>query len=194
MIKIEKTNELFLKVTCDKEVAMEIYEQFTFSVPGHKFTPQYKSRSVGSVRFTFSTCERSLFHHGLLGYLLKLAQKNGWETNVDKSLKLENFDAAIERFIDEVIPDLILEPYDYQIETFTRSIKLNKSLVLSPTASGKSFIIYLIIRFLLGKVEGKVLISVPSTHLVKQMKADFCSYEDDRFLCDQTYELLSRRV
>lgn len=57
--------------------------------------------------------------------------------------------------------------------------------------SGKSFIIYLIIRFLLNHVPGKILISVPSINLVRQMKTDFCSYENNRFICDQCYELLS---
>lgn len=57
--------------------------------------------------------------------------------------------------------------------------------------SGKSFIIYLIIRFLLNQVPGKILISVPSINLVRQMKTDFCSYESNRLICDQCYELLS---
>jgi superfamily II DNA or RNA helicase len=60
---------------------------------------------------------------------------------------------------------------------------------LSPTASGKSFIIYLIIRFLLENTDQKILISVPSTNLVRQMHTDFCEYENNRFICDQCYEM-----
>lgn len=61
--------------------------------------------------------------------------------------------------------------------------------MLSPTASGKSFIIYLIIRFLIENTEQKVLISVPSTNLVRQMHTDFCAYENNRLICDQCYEM-----
>lgn len=55
--------------------------------------------------------------------------------------------------------------------------------------SGKSFIIYLIIRFLLEHTDGKILISVPSTNLVRQMHVDFCDYENDSVICEQCYEM-----
>lgn len=191
MIKIDKINELYIKIICEKDIAMEIYDTFSFRVQGYQYMKEYKS-GVWDGYIRLFNLRSKLLPLGLLGYLLKLAHKNEWKVSVCKSLKLVNFDYLLESFIDKVIPNLILEPYDYQLEAFVKSLKLNRSLVLSPTASGKSFIIYLIIRFLLSQVNGKVLISVPSTNLVKQMKADFCSYEDDRCLCDQSYELLSR--
>ena len=72
---------------------------------------------------------------GLLGYLLRMAKDNQWPINVDKSLKLISFENELEKFQDVVFPDLLLEPYDYQVETFIKSIMLNRSLVLSPTGS-----------------------------------------------------------
>lgn len=36
-----------------------------------------------------------------------------------------------------------------------------------------------------------MLISVPSTNLVRQMRTDFCAYENNRFVCDQCYEMAS---
>lgn len=56
---------------------------------------------------------------------------------------------------------------------------------------GKSLIIYLLIRFLLEQDEGKILVSVPTTHLVKQLHSDFCDYETDKFVYNQCYEFAS---
>ena len=47
--------------------------------------------------------------------------------------------------------------------------------------SGKSNIIYLIIRFLLEYTDYKILLLVPSTSLVEQMVSDFVSYVNDDF-------------
>ena len=190
MIRIEKLNELTLKIFCEKDIAMEIYEKFSFQVPGYQYTPKYKKGIWDGQIHLFNLRNRTL-PSGLLVYLFKLAKDNEWQITVDKSLRLDSFDNDIEQFVEEVLPDLILEPYDYQMDAFLKSIKLNRSLVLSPTGSGKSFIIYLIIRFLLNQVPGKILISVPSINLVRQMKTDFCSYESNRLICDQCYELLS---
>lgn len=126
---------------------------------------------------------------GLLADLVRYFRDNGLKFTVDESLRLQGFDEPLSEFIETVIPDLELEPYDYQLDTFVKGIRLNRALVLSPTASGKSFIIYLIIRFLLENTDGKVLISVPSTNLVRQMHTDFCEYENNRFICDQCYEM-----
>jgi len=62
-----------------------------------------------------------------------MTRDNQWTIEIDKSLKLDDFDLEIEKFIEKVLPNLILEPYDYQLETFIKSIKLNRSLILSPT-------------------------------------------------------------
>lgn len=190
MIRVDKLNELTLKIFCDKDIAMEIYEKFSFQVPGYQYTPKYK-KGLWDGQIRLFNLRNGNLPLGLLVDLLRFIQENKWEMTIDKSLKLENFDLEIEKFLENVLPDLILEPYDYQMTSFIKSIRLNRSLILSPTGSGKSYIIYLIIRFLLNHVPGKILISVPSINLVRQMKTDFCSYENNRFICDQCYELLS---
>jgi superfamily II DNA or RNA helicase len=51
-----------------------------------------------------------------------------------------------------------------------------RALILSPTASGKSLIIYLIVRQLLDYQKLKGLIIVPTTSLVEQLYSDFADY------------------
>ena len=190
MIKLLKKNELYIEIQCERSIQLEIQDKFAFQVPGFQYMPRYKNGFWdGTIKLY--DLKRNSFPIGLLISLFKLAKDNDWDLEIDKNLKLDAFDKDIETFIEDVLPELILEPYDYQMEAFLKSIKLNRSLVLSPTGSGKSLIIYLIIRFLLNHVPGKILISVPSINLVRQMKTDFCSYENNRFICDQCYELLS---
>ena len=70
---------------------------------------------------------------------------------------------------------------DYQFDAFAECIKNRRILLLSPTASGKSLIIYAIIRYYLlsesiTSGEYQILIVVPTTSLVEQMYKDFRDY------------------
>jgi superfamily II DNA or RNA helicase len=65
-----------------------------------------------------------------------------------------------------------MDPYEYQVDAFCHAVRNNRALFLSPTSSGKSYIIYLITRF----YEGRKLIIVPTKGLIKQMHTDFQQY------------------
>jgi superfamily II DNA or RNA helicase len=54
-----------------------------------------------------------------------------------------------------------------------------RTLLLSPTASGKSLIIYLIVRQLLTYQKLKGLVIVPTTSLVEQLYSDFADYSGE---------------
>ena len=68
-----------------------------------------------------------------------------------------------------------LEIRDYQIEAIHKAINDGRRLLLSPTGSGKSYIIYCLIRW--HELRGRrQLILVPTTSLVEQMYSDFQDY------------------
>jgi hypothetical protein len=73
------------------------------------------------------------FPIGLLVDLLRYFKENDYEFTIDKSLRLQNFDQPLSEFIETVIPNLELEPYDYQMDSFIKCIRLNRALILSPT-------------------------------------------------------------
>lgn len=73
------------------------------------------------------------FPVGLLVDLVRFLKENDYTFTVDKSLKLQNFDQPLSEFIETVVPELQLEPYDYQMESFIKCIRLNRALILSPT-------------------------------------------------------------
>lgn len=67
---------------------------------------------------------------------------------------------------------LTLQPRDYQMKAFVAGVREGRVLFLSPTASGKSLIIYLLTKY----YNKKTLVVVPTVSLVHQMVSDFESY------------------
>jgi superfamily II DNA or RNA helicase len=65
---------------------------------------------------------------------------------------------------------------EHQRKAFIHAIQNRRALLLSPTASGKSLIIYLLFRQLLDYQNLKGLIIVPTTSLVEQLYSDFEDY------------------
>ena len=82
-----------------------------------------------------------------------------------------------ENFIQEL--GLPFEPRDYQLDAFRTAVQYGRQLLLSPTASGKSLIIYLLARY----YNKKTVVIVPTTSLVEQMAKDFKDYGYDKEIC-----------
>ena len=64
---------------------------------------------------------------------------------------------------------------DYQLAAIYKALRWNRKLLLSPTASGKSLMIYAIVRWFVDS-GSQVLIVVPTTSLVEQLVGDFKEY------------------
>lgn len=178
-IILEKINESFVKVHCEKSTAMELRDFFTFRAKNYKFHPMYKSRVWdGNIRlFNINT---SLIPTGLAPKII------GWATNQGYTLDVKNAAAYIEEFTtaEEFIQSLNLPKKiarrDYQDRAFSDSIRKKRSVIVCPTASGKSLIIYMAIRKLVDMLPNeKGLLVVPTTSLVEQMYSDFAEYGYD---------------
>ena len=174
---LEKKNDVYLSVDADEDVRRDLGEYFTFSVPGFKFMPQYRSRHWdGKIRlFSYATGQ---IYTGLYPYILNWCDEN----NVSVVDKTDIKDADVDdKKIDQFIEALKI-PFtvrDYQKEAFAYSLRKHRCLLLSPTASGKSLIIYLMVRFNLIRCvdkNDKILIVVPTTSLVEQLYKDFKDY------------------
>ena len=175
---IDKKNEVYLKIEADADIRRELGEYFTFEVPGFKFMPQYRNRVWdGKIRlFSYATGQ---IYAGLYPYIIDWCQKNN--VQVVDGTKIKDTivdDKKLEKFIKALkVP---LEIRDYQIEAFKHSIQKSRCLLISPTASGKSLIIYLILIFNLLRLkdtkQDKILIIVPTTSLVEQLFKDFKDY------------------
>lgn len=175
-IIIENVNEAFVKIICTDGVAYELREAFTFQVPGYQFTPQYRARLWdGKIRL-FDVRTKQLYR-GLVPYIAKFCEERNYEWEYENEAYDEEFSLAeAKEFVDKIGPKHA--PRDYQLDAFVHAIRTRRSLLLSPTASGKSLIIYLLCRFLGHRGLKKGLIIVPTVSLVEQLASDFKDYSE----------------
>ena len=185
-IQLLKVNESYLHVICERSIAQELSDFFTFYVPGYQFTPAYKSRYWdGKIRLL--DLRTMNIYRGLIPYIEKFCEERNYTIDVDVTLKVtENF-SGIEatEFISTL--NLPFEVREYQWKSFLHAVRNKRVLLLSPTASGKSLILYLIIRYL-QQNHKKGLLIVPTTSLVEQMYKDFqdYGYDSDEY-CHRQY-------
>ena len=175
MIKVKKKDEVYLKIDTDLSTDQEICDFFTFEVPGAKFMPLYRNRMWDGKARLYSMYTKELYV-GLLPYLIEFANTLEYEIEVDVPDIGEQID--IDKFTDELrlqSNEKDIQIRDYQKEAVTKAINVGRTLLLSPTASGKSLIIYSLIRYHQLK-NRKQLIIVPTTSLVEQMYGDFADY------------------
>ena len=165
-----KLNEAYLKILCEPSIAQELNDYFTFDVPGAKFMPSYRNKIWdGKIRL-YNLLTQSLYS-GLIRYVEEFCKSRNYELEYDYENGLEEFSVhEAKKFVSSL--DTTFEPRDYQLEAFVHAVRERRALLLSPTASGKSFIIYLLMRY----YNAKTLIIVPTTTLVHQLASDFKEY------------------
>jgi superfamily II DNA or RNA helicase len=176
---ISKKNEVYLHVRSEPHVYYELADQFTFEVPGAKFSPAYKNKYWdGKIRL-FNTQKEEIYI-GLLDRIVQFCKDHGY-TYEFKDSKYYGLPFEVNEMISkEGVKDYMTaiskyKPRDYQIEGVYDALRHNRRLLLSPTASGKSLMIYSIIRYFVEQ-QKNTLIIVPTTSLVEQMYKDFSDY------------------
>ena len=181
VIEVTKKDEVFLKISCEAGVAQEICDYFTFTVPGHTFMPAYRMK-IWDGKIRLFNIHNRLLYGGLLEYVFIFAEPRNYRVApIGFDWKPRKI-AKNQAFLDDL--KLPFEPRDYQLDGFHHALSYKKSLLVSPTASGKSLIIYLIVRAL----NVKTLIIVPTTSLVSQLYSDFQEYGWDSVkYCHQVY-------
>ena len=195
---ISKKNDVYLTVETDKGIARELSDFFTFEVPGAKFMPQYRNRMWdGKIRlFSVQTGE---IYFGLLSYIEEFAKRNDIEIEYKEGVKDDEQLGATElgEFIGRVSPQskgTSIQVRDYQMAALDYAIRNNRSLLLSPTASGKSLIIYILSVWYAAKTESNILILVPTTSLVEQMHSDFLDYGFKESMMQKIYQGHSKNI
>ena len=176
-VSLEKFNEVYLRVKCEPSVAKELSEFFTFEVPNAKFMPSVRNRLWdGRVRL-FSPATGKIYL-GLLPYVRRFLAENGYKIEYGEGIVPPR---TIEKDLTvKYVRSLQKKGFKargYQIDAIHNILESNRGLILSPTGSGKSFIIYVLTRYYVQKFENKkILIVVPTTSLVEQMYNDFADY------------------
>ena len=181
---IGKANEAFAKIKCERYIAKELSEYFTFFVPGHTFSPAFKNKIWdGKIRlFSLSTFQ---IYMGLVSYIEEFCNDRGYTFEYDSSCPAEEDEFSVYHF-EKFAKSLNLSsagrpitPDKHQQDAVIHVMQSRRALLISPTASGKSLIIYLIFRQLLDYQNLRGLIIVPTTSLVEQLYSDFADYASE---------------
>ncbi len=176
---ISKKNEVFLHVQAEPHVYYELADQFTFEVPGAKFMPQYRSKYWdGKIRLF--NVQNGQIYVGLLDKLMQFCKDHEYTSQFVKNeyygLPFEINEMISKEGVKDYMKSICkYSPREYQIEGVYDALRHNRKLLISPTASGKSLMIYSIVRYFVEKGKS-TLIVVPTTSLVEQMYKDFADY------------------
>jgi superfamily II DNA or RNA helicase len=180
---ISKKDEVYAKITCEKHFSKELSEFFTFFVPGYQFVPAYRNR-VWDGKIRLFNLQNNTIYLGLLPYVEEFCKERDYtyeydETNADVEDEYSRYHA--QKFIQDLeihSNGKRIEVREHQITAYIHAMQKRRALLLSPTASGKSLISYLIFQQLYHYQNLKGLIIVPTTSLVEQLYSDFGDYNN----------------
>lgn len=201
-IKVEKVNEAYIRLFSDRSTEQELSEFFKFESPGGKFSPKYKA-GLWDGKIRMFNLQTKMIYSGLINYVIEFATTHQHTLEIDDGITYnENINIDyVEGFAKVINPcskGNPIEMRDYQLEAIQVALNNRKVVLSSPTASGKSALIYILLRWFIAK-NMKVLIIVPTTSLVEQLYNDFEDYstgnkwvvEDN---CQKLYSGLSKDI
>lgn len=182
-ITVRILNHSYMAIEANPAQQQELRDYFAFFVPGYKFMPAFKRR-VWDGKVKLYNMVTHQMNVGLYEQLRKFCGDRFYPMQI-----IEHPKYGIPNFRDDVDHLTLVkflaslkapfEPRDYQYKAISHGIERRRCVLLSPTGSGKSFIIYNLTRYCLEVTKGKVLIIVPTTSLVEQMYKDFADYGYD---------------
>ena len=188
---ISKSNEVFLKIATEPHIEYELRDHFKFEVPNAKFMPQYRGRNWNGEIHLYDMRSKQIYV-GLLDKIVQFCKNYGYtyifEDNKFYGTPYEENGMISEEGVKDFMQSITsYEPRPYQIEGVYGALKHNRKLLISPTASGKSLMIYSLVRYYVERGQ-KILLVVPTTSLVEQMYKDFLEYGwDAENYCHKIY-------
>jgi len=181
-IELKMKDYSMLRVNCSSGVAAELSDHFSFYVPGYKFMQPYK-RKVWDGKIRLFNRMNGEINAGLYQEIRKFAGQKGYMTKCHETEYGLPYDKNKLNHLRnmEWISKLGLPfaPRDYQYDAFGHALENKRCVLVSPTGSGKSMIIYLLMRYYFDSHDKKILVIVPTTGLVEQMYKDFADYGFD---------------
>lgn len=182
MIRVEKLNAAFCTVkTSDRGIAREIRDHLSFEVEGAKYHPLVKAGKWDGVISLFDI-QNAALPTGLIPHLEQFARERDYpfdlaydESNSITIEEVEDFTKSLKLSDGK---GNSMTPHEYQISAIHDAIKNKGILLSSPTSSGKSLILYSLMRYFEKDIENKILVLVPNISLINQISSDFKEYSE----------------
>ena len=172
-VTLHKLNEVFFRVCTSPDIHQEMTDYFKFRAQNFQFNPKYKNKIWdGYIRIY----KNGKLYIGLLPMLKEFCEEREYKLDVNGEVKTDLVDYPPE-YAKELYASFNLDPErfqlrDYQIEAMTYAFNQERALLVSATASGKSLILYSLIRHF----NLKTLLIVPRVALAYQLVGDFVDY------------------
>lgn len=181
-IHVSLLNATYIQIGAETSILKEIGEFFVFDVPNARFNPKFK-HGVWDGKIRLFNYKTQTLYTGLHGHLKKFAAERHYKViEYDNILSLEclKFD-DYDRFMKDLnihSDGIKLTARHYQDSAILHGINAGRCTIVSPTSSGKSYIIYALLRWH-QQFDRKILIVVPTVSLVNQMYSDFKDYSSE---------------
>lgn len=197
-IDVESIDEVRYYVKTEKGLKQELRDYFSFMVPGAQYMPMFKRR-LWDGKIRLYDILSSTLPRGLKTYLQKFCTDRGYSLNIKESKNsLCATEEQLARFYESLkvsVRKQTVAMHPHQQQAILHALNNHRSVLISPTGSGKSLIIYVLVRFLqtVLNTDRKILILVPTVGLVNQMEADFFDYssQDKSWSCKKYIHKIS---
>ena len=152
---ISKSNEVFLKINTEPHIDYELRDHFKFEVEGAKFMPQYRNKYWNGEIHLYDIRSKQIYV-GLLDKIVQFCKNYGYSYKFEDNKYYgtpyeENEQISYEGVKDYMQSICSHQPRKYQVEGVYGALKHNRKLLISPTASGKSLMIYSLVRYYVDK-------------------------------------------
>lgn len=184
-IKLNFKNNSFGTYVADISVENELYEEFSFFVPGYRFMPKYKC-GVWDGKIHLIDVQEKKFPVGLLPKIVEWGKENNVHVSYDGRLRTifeEKDDAGMDAFFSELrfySRKKRIFPRDDQLYAVKRALKKRRCINICPTSFGKSLSIFMQVLWHIH-YQRRCIIVVPTTDLVLQFEndiKDYCTNEE----------------
>jgi superfamily II DNA or RNA helicase len=197
-IDVESIDEVRYYVKTEKALKQELRDYFSFMVPGAQYMPMFKKR-LWDGKIRLYDILSSTLPRGLKVYLEKFCKDRGYTINIKESKNPLCLDeeqlSAFYNTLKVTVRKQNVKMHEHQQQAILHALNNHRSVVISPTGSGKSLIIYVLVRYLqkVLNTDRKILILVPTVGLVNQMEADFFDYstQDKSWSCKKYIHKIS---
>ncbi len=192
-IEVDSIDEVRYYVKTDKGIKQELRDYFSFMVPGAQYMPLYKKR-IWDGKIRLFDILSSTLPRGLKTYLEKFCKERQYQLNIKETKNpLCITEDKLLQFYDTLqvsVKKQAVKMHPHQQQAILHALNQHRCVLISPTGSGKSLIIYVLVRFLQSvlKSDRKILILVPTVGLVNQMESDFFDYsKNDKYWSCKKY-------
>lgn len=178
-IIVRRVDASYIHVTANGAIIKELSDLLSFVVPEANYKRRGKMKRWDGVIRLFDKRTHTTTT-GLLYFIKRYAKENNFVIAIEPCLRERDTitDEQVNDFVKYLGLPSYLTPHAHQIDGFKRAAERFRQLLISPTSSGKSLIIYMLVRWF---AQHKILIIVPTIMLVEQLFKDFLEYgmEDD---------------